>query len=112
MWRWATALGRTPRELLAATTAAEITEAMAFEQLEPFGALHQEQLAGAVCAVLANIHSKPGAKPLGPADFMPALRRALGNYAAERPQQMTAAERAEGIRRLIGGKGSRRPGKP
>ncbi len=80
---------------------------MAFEQLEPFGALHQEQMAGAVCAVMANMHLKPGAKALAPADFMPALRRALDGYATpgELPN-LTPAERAAELRRLVGGKGS------
>lgn len=106
MWRWATALGRTPRELLATTTATEITEAMAFEQLEPFGALHAEQLAGAVCATLANLHLPRGGEPFKPADFMPALKRALNGYSKAPTDVQTPEQRAEGIRRLLGGKGA------
>lgn len=80
MWRWATALGRTPRELLATVTSDEITEAMAFERLEPFGSLHLEQMLGQVCAAIINPHLRQGAEPAKASDFMPALARALNRY--------------------------------
>ncbi len=75
------ALGRTPRELLASVTSAEITEAMAFERLEPFGSLHAEFLAGQVCATLANLQRDPRqrSQPWTASDFMPALARALAD---------------------------------
>lgn len=74
------ALHRTPRELLAAVTSDDITEAMAFERLEPFGALHQEAMFGRVCAVLANLHLPKEREPFEAADFAPALRRAVDGY--------------------------------
>lgn len=95
MHRWARALGRTPRELLATVTAPEITEAMAFEQLEPFGSLHLEQLIGTLCAVMANPHRKEGTDPFSAADFMPALRAAQRGWVPEiepQPLQMPTAE--------------------
>jgi hypothetical protein len=57
-----------------------MTEMMAFERLEPFGALHQELMLGQVCAVIANVHrdSKRRSDPFAPQDFMPGLRKALG----------------------------------
>lgn len=75
------ALGCTPRELLARTTSAEITEAMAWERLEPFGSLHLEALIGRLCSLIGNVHRKPGSEPFRPDDFMPALAAARRNYA-------------------------------
>lgn len=51
---------------------------MAFERLEPFGSLHQEQMAGMVCAVSMNPHLKKNAEPTTPATFFPALAKRLG----------------------------------
>jgi hypothetical protein len=51
---------------------------MAFERLEPFGSLHQEQMAGMVCAVTLNPHLKKNAEPLTPSSFFPALAKRLG----------------------------------
>jgi hypothetical protein len=59
---------------------------MAFERLEPFGALHEEMMAGSICAASLNPHRKEGAAPFGPADFMPSLARALrGEPEPEKP---------------------------
>lgn len=51
---------------------------MAFERLEPFGSLHQEQMAGMICAVTINPNLKKGAEPKTPASFFPALAKRLG----------------------------------
>jgi hypothetical protein len=51
---------------------------MAFERLEPFGSLHQEQMAGMICAVSINPNLKKGSEPTTPATFFPALARRLG----------------------------------
>lgn len=51
---------------------------LAFERLEPFGALHDEQMHGAICALTANINRNP--KKTGvfsPGHFMAALGRAM-----------------------------------
>lgn len=81
------ALGRTPRELLASVTSAEITEAMAWERIEPFGALHSEYLMGTLAALIANIHRKEGVDPFTAVDFAPALRRATENEASRRQDE-------------------------
>lgn len=51
---------------------------MAFERLEPFGALAEEFRAGQVAAIVANVNRSPKdtPEPYKAADFMPALRRA------------------------------------
>lgn len=51
---------------------------MAFERLEPFGSLHQEQMAGMICAVTLNPHLKKNSEPRTPASFFPALAKRLG----------------------------------
>ena len=50
---------------------------MAFERIEPFGALADEFRLGQIAATLANVHRAPNTDAFGPADFMPALHRAL-----------------------------------
>lgn len=84
--RWALAVGRTPRELLASVTAADIVEMMAFEQLEPFGALAEDFRAGQIAATVANANRDPEKRsdPFMPSDFMPALA-AAHERAAEGP---------------------------
>lgn len=58
---------------------AEITEMMAFEGLEPFGALPDEFRLGQVAAVVANVNrdARTTPDPFTAADFMPALRAAF-----------------------------------
>jgi hypothetical protein len=51
---------------------------MAFERLEPFGSLHDEQMAGMICAVSMNPHLKKNAEPRTPSSFFPALAKRLG----------------------------------
>ena len=97
-------MGRTPRELLGAVTSEEITEAMAFERMEPFGALHLEAVIGELCAVMANAHFKPpsdGERWL-PRHFMGALNETLNHsepaqakpFFIDDPEQMSAFIRA------------------
>jgi len=50
---------------------------LAFERLEPFGALHDEQMAGAICALTANLNLKKGHEPRTPGHFFAALGRAM-----------------------------------
>jgi hypothetical protein len=57
--------------------AAEFTLWIAYSEIEPFGPLHDELMAGQVCATLAETHrdTKRRPSPFTPSDFMPALRR-------------------------------------
>ena len=80
------ALHRTPSELLAACTSADITEMIAFERLEPFGPLHDELLAGRICATLVNLQQREGSDPVTPGDFFPALGSAVQGYADRLPR--------------------------
>lgn len=73
-------LARTPRELLESVTQADLVEMMAFERLEPFGALAEEYRLGQIAATLANIHRSKDQDAFQAPDFMPALRRAMDGY--------------------------------
>ena len=57
-------------------------EAMAFDQLEPMGALPQLHAFGQVCAVIGNVNRGKDSKPFSPEDFFPALAREVGKGAA------------------------------
>lgn len=59
---------------------------MAFERLEPFGALQDEYRLGVIASTLANVNRDPKTtpEPFSPADFMPALRKAMAAYEPER----------------------------
>jgi hypothetical protein len=59
-------------------TNADIVEMMAFERIEPFGALADEYRLGTIPATFANVNRGKDDDPYEPADFMPALRKALG----------------------------------
>jgi hypothetical protein len=85
--RWALAIGRTARELLASTTSEEITEMMAFESLEPFGGQAADFRAGQIAAIVANVNrdARTRREPFEAADFMPALAAARAR-ARERMQ--------------------------
>lgn len=61
-------------ELLSGISGEELNEWMAFERIEPFGALMQQQMFGMVCATIANVM---GANKSKPSDFMGALAREL-----------------------------------
>ena len=50
---------------------------LAFERLEPFGALHDEQMHGAICALTANLNLKKGAQPRTAGHFFAALGKAM-----------------------------------
>lgn len=58
---------------------------MAFERIEPFGALHDEFMHGQQCALTFNANrDTEKSKALSAGDFMPALGRVLGKN-AEKP---------------------------
>ena len=79
----------------------EIAEAMAFERLEPFGALHIEAMFGQVCATVANVHRDPKRKrdAWAPRDFMSSLARALDRYRDE--DEPVILDDPEAMSRLI-----------
>ena len=69
------------RQLLATIDAGELREWMAFERMEPFGALQDDFRAGQIAATMANLHRADDAEPYTPGFFMPALQRAVDGYA-------------------------------
>lgn len=71
MFRLAYALGRTVGELLDSISSAELTEWMAFDQLEPFGYATDSLRAGQICAVIANVNRpKETSKKWKASDFV------------------------------------------
>jgi hypothetical protein len=48
------------RELLASISSEELTEWMAFDQLDPFGAQRDNMHAAVIANVLATVHAKEG----------------------------------------------------
>ncbi len=71
MFRLALALGLPVRELLARMGSDELTEWMAFYQLEPFGDFRADLRSAIVASTLANAHRSKEGKPFTPEDFMP-----------------------------------------
>ena len=71
MFRLALALGLPVRELLARMGSDELTEWMAFYQLEPFGDFRADLRSAIVASTLANAHRSKDGKPFTPEDFMP-----------------------------------------
>ena len=51
---------------------------MAFDQLEPMGALPMQFAFGQVCAVMANVHRAAKSEAFEASDFFPALAREIG----------------------------------
>jgi hypothetical protein len=63
------------RELLARVGSDELTEWMAFYQLEPFGEMRADLRSGVVAATFANAYRTKDARPFTPEDFMPYIER-------------------------------------
>lgn len=59
-------------------TSEQLTEMIAFERLEPFGPLHDEQMHGAIAALTVNLNRKKGADPVTAGHIFPALGKTLG----------------------------------
>jgi hypothetical protein len=64
-------------ELLARISSQELTEWMAYYELDPFGSERDDLRSGIVSAVIANVHRDPKkrSKPFEAADFMPYLEK-------------------------------------
>jgi hypothetical protein len=75
-FRLALALGMTVRELLSRVDSYELSEWMAYGQIEPFGPHADDRRHGERMALTANIHrdAKRRARPFEAADFMLGMR--------------------------------------
>ena len=82
MFRLALALGLPVREMLSRMGSDELTEWMAYYQLEPFGDYRADYRSGVVASTLANVHRSKDANPFKPEDFMPFLERKKVNEKA------------------------------
>lgn len=63
-----------PSELLARATSRDLTELMAYYEMEPFGPWRGDLAAGIVASTIANVYRKKGAPAFKPEDFMPKFR--------------------------------------
>ena len=63
------------RELLQRIGSDEITEWMAFYQLEPFGDMRADLRSGVIASTFANANRTKHARPFTPEDFMPFIDR-------------------------------------
>ena len=79
----------TVSRLLAETTSAELTEWIAFYQLEPFGPERGDLQAGIVAATVANVNrdAKKQKKPYSAQDFMPKFEGA-GSKGPKSPEEL------------------------
>ena len=75
MFRLALALGLPVREMLASMGSDELTEWMAYYQLEPFGDYRADYRSGVVASTFANAHRAKDVGPFKPEDFMPFLEK-------------------------------------
>jgi hypothetical protein len=71
VFRLALALGLPVRELLSRIGSDELTEWMAYYQIDPFGDYRADVRSGVVAATFANANRAPNAKVFTPEDFMP-----------------------------------------
>jgi hypothetical protein len=60
-----------PDYLLACLTSRQISEWIAFSELEPFGEQIDWLRTGVLASLIANVNRQKGAKPFKPTDFMP-----------------------------------------
>ena len=74
-FRLALALGMTVRDLLQKIGSDELSEWMAFYELEPFGEFRADFRGGLIAATFANVHRSPHTRPFAPDDFMPFIKR-------------------------------------
>lgn len=78
-------------ELLSRVSSAELTEWMAFDLVDPFGAERADLRAGIVASTIANVNRGKGKKAYSPKDFMPDYRPKGTRLAAKARAALAAA---------------------
>jgi hypothetical protein len=74
-------------QMLASMTAAELTEYMAFDRIDPVGEMRADLRAGMVAAAVVNHSMSPPRKPASALDFMPFAREQQGPIALSDPDE-------------------------
>lgn len=64
-------MGRTVEELLGVMSSRELSEWMAFDQVEPIGGRRGDLQAGVVAATVANVNRAKGQRAYAVTDFVP-----------------------------------------
>jgi len=75
--------------LLAALSSEELTEWIAYAQIDPFGSARSDLQAGIVASTMANIHAKQG-HTFTPKDFMPVFDGSRARSKSMTPKEMLA----------------------
>lgn len=70
-FRLARELGMTVGEMLGRMSAREMSEWMAFAEIEPFGAYMEDIRAGTIASTIANVHRRAGAAAVKPIEMVP-----------------------------------------
>ena len=65
----------TVREMLARIDSNELSEWMAFYELDPFGSVRTDLNAGVIAATIANVNRGKNGKTFQPSDFMPYVEK-------------------------------------
>jgi hypothetical protein len=68
-------MGRTVEELLGVISSRELSEWMAFDQVEPIGGRRGDLQAGVVAATVANVNRAKGQRAYDVTDFVPEYGR-------------------------------------
>jgi len=107
-FRLALALGTTVGELLGRISSRELSEWMAYYELEPWGTVPADYRAGIVAAVTANANRDPKRqrRPFAPQDFMPVWSRPQPRRQSPEEQRVVI----EMWQAVLTGQG--RPGRP
>lgn len=84
-------------ELLAGITSAELTEWMAFAELEPFGEERDDLRAAIVASTVAEVNRNPKKRkqPFTPQDFLPKFSREVPEMDEEGEEEEEEKRRAE-----------------
>lgn len=80
-----------PREVLEKHTSRELTEWLAYLQLEPQGEERADLRAGIIASTIANVNRKKGTRAFRPDEFMPKFDR-FDRQEQDIEQQKAAAE--------------------
>lgn len=94
------------RELLARIDSRELTEWMAYYQIEPFGPERDDLNAGIIASTIANVNRGKKRKPYRPDDFVPRYDRAWQRQ--REPAWERMLKTVEALNKAMGGKDLRK----
>jgi hypothetical protein len=87
-------MGMSVARMLEEFSSAELTDWMAYAQVEPFGGPVEDMRAGLAPALTVNMNRERGAEPISWMDFYPWHREPKPEPKPQTPQEIVAALRA------------------